>query len=402
MIAPPFPPNETERLSTLYTYGILDTPNETTFDEIVRLATYICQTPIALITLVDHNRQWFKAKEGMTVSETPRDIAFCAHTILQAEVLIVPDALADERFANNPLVTSDPHIRFYAGSPLVTAEGYAIGSLSVIDQVPRTLDAEQARSLPILARQVVAQLESRRHLKEMEHLERLKDAFLDTVSHELRTPLTNIRLAIQMLEITLQQTGALEAEPSRIAQYLQILQQECQREIRLIDDLLRLVGLEAGIEPLVLTTIAFQDWLPPVVEPFLERMRCQQQDLQLDIPADLPPFITDLAVLKRIVTELIDNACKYTPAGEAITVSARATAKQLHLNISSAGIELSADEQRRIFDRFYRASSPDPWMHGGTGLGLALVNQLVKQLGGTIKVRSAQNQTTFSVYLSLS
>jgi len=159
---PPIPQNELQRLDALRHYRILDTPAEQAFDDIACLASIICRAPVALMTLVDKDRQWFKARVGIDKTEMSREHAFCAHTIMGPDVFIVEDAAADERFAENPYVTSEPHIRFYAGAPLIDGEGHALGSLCVIDREPRVLEPQQALALKALARQVIAQLEFRR------------------------------------------------------------------------------------------------------------------------------------------------------------------------------------------------------------------------------------------------
>jgi GAF domain-containing protein len=163
--ASPIPAHDHDRVAALQKYAILDTEPEQAFDDLALLASFVCKTPIALISLVDEDRQWFKSKIGMAASETPRDIAFCSAAIQQSDVMVVPDTLKDERFRNNPLVVSEPRIRFYAGAPLINEEGYALGTLCVIDQTPRDFEPDQKEALQALSRLVLAQLEFRRNLQ---------------------------------------------------------------------------------------------------------------------------------------------------------------------------------------------------------------------------------------------
>ena len=172
----PVPVNEAERLRTLRSYKILDTKPEERFDELTRLAALICGVPISLISLIDTDRQWFKSRFGLDVEETPRAQAFCTHAIMQPEMFVVPDAMKDERFAHNPLVTGDLHIRFYAGAPLAARDGHLLGTLCVIDHKPHTLTEAQKEALKIVGRLVIANFELRRDLQELRDALAARDA----------------------------------------------------------------------------------------------------------------------------------------------------------------------------------------------------------------------------------
>ncbi len=197
----PVPVDEQQRLQDLQSYDILDTAAEAAYDALVKLAAYICGTPVALVSLVDRQRQWFKSAFGFDCRETPRDVAFCAHAICQpSDVMIVEDAPRDARFADNPLVTGDPHIRFYAGAPLVSRQGHALGTLCVIDTVPRHLSAEQCEALRTLSQAVITQLELRRSNHELSernrHLEQM--ALLDPLTGLFNRRALDLRLREEM------------------------------------------------------------------------------------------------------------------------------------------------------------------------------------------------------------
>ena len=172
------PDNEAERLEALRSLEILDTPPEESFDELTALASSICQAPIAIISLVDGERQWFKSKVGVEASETPKEISVCAHAIQQQDLFIVPDMREDARFRENPLVVGEPHIRFYAGAPLVNEDGFALGTLCVVDREPRELDEEQKAALQSLSRLALRQMELRKNLQ------MLKEALSDRTREE--------------------------------------------------------------------------------------------------------------------------------------------------------------------------------------------------------------------------
>lgn len=278
----------------------------------------------------------------------------------------------------------------------------------IFSELEIRLVEQVANQCAIAIRQARLYQASQTQVKELEKLNRLKDDFLSTVSHELRTPLSNMKMAIQMLAIALNQERSFfaeltkpEAEKTKVARYFQILRDECEREITLIGDLLDLQRLDAGAHALAIQPINLLEWLPQIIEPFQDRINQHQQTLQLNISPDFPPILSDTNSLSRILSELLNNACKYTPAGEIITVTVSLIGNQLQLQVCNSGVEIPTQELPRIFDKFYRIPRSDPWQQGGTGLGLTLVQKLINLMGGSIKLESAGGQTIFTIILPI-
>ncbi|MBW4474923.1 MAG: hypothetical protein KME45_31770 [Stenomitos rutilans HA7619-LM2] len=337
------------------------------------------------------------------------------------------------------LYAEEPALLFFLGSPWLTDTaslsplGLKLKDFAIHDPVVDFLFLLQAQTIALAEMktlteqlsqqktQLHAEIVERQHaerqaqlyqasqiqVKELEKLNQLKDDFLSTVSHELRTPISNMKMAIHLLKLS-----PTEAQRSR---YLDILQAECAREAHLIDDLLDLQRLESSSKSLELTTIHLKNWLTTVIEPFRERTQACQQTLQVNLMQDIPDFISDSACLERVLAELLNNAYKYTPPGEKITVTAQvhacdrpetnaSTAKSgdcILLRVCNSGVEIPAHELPLIFEKFYRIPGSDPWKRGGTGLGLALVQKLVAHLGGSVQAESAPNQTWFTIKLPI-
>lgn len=267
-----------------------------------------------------------------------------------------------------------------------------------------------ANQCAIAIRQARLYQAAQSQVAELERLNTLKDDFLSTVSHELRTPVTSMRVALQLLGVTLNQefdlTADLQkprAEQTRIGRYFSILQEECEREISLINDLLDLQRLDVGNHPIQPEPILLDTWLAGWIDSFVTRAKSRDQTLQLVVAPALPVLHTDLASLERVLAELLNNACKYTPPGEYITLDVSAApdalGEQVAIALTNTGVTIPAEEMSRIFDKFYRVPSADPWKQGGTGLGLALVRKLVGHLGGDVEVTSDENQTCFTIIL---
>ncbi|MCC5663741.1 GAF domain-containing protein [Nostoc sp. CHAB 5784] len=267
------------------------------------------------------------------------------------------------------------------------------------DEFEIELVQQVASECAIAIRQAQLYQQNQAQVKELEKCDRLKNQFLRTLSQELRTPITSISLAVQTLESVLTPAEILEIEI--VPQLLQILHNECARENKLINDLLTLTYLEAEPDPPTLIAIDLQSWLHPIVESFRDLTNCQRQQLNLSVDPALPLLETDITDMERIITELLNHVCKYTPAGESVTVSAHLRGEAVELNISNSGLELTSNELSRIFEPFYHLSKHDPWKHSGTGLELALVQKMVRHLGGSIYVESGAGQTTFTIKFPL-
>ena len=235
-------------------------------------------------------------------------------------------------------------------------------------------------------------------VKELEKLNLIKDDFLKTISHELRTPMSRLRLAVSTLENLLEvELGAHNS--ARIEKVMNIFHTSFKKQNQLIDDLLTLCYVDAASKPDLWQAIELETWIPQIVKTFsFDRDR---QVLNLDLAAGLPPLHSDAKMLKRAIDELLNNAYKYTPQGEVITIRTKKTSTQLLIEVINTGVEIPVEEQERIFDKFYRIPNNDPWQHGGTGIGLALVKKLVELLEGQITVSSQAQTTTFTLTFSL-
>ncbi len=394
MIAPRIPHNEEDRLRELMMFNILDTLPEKIYDDVNFLASQICDTPIALINIIDQDRQWTKSSFGYPIKDTPREIAFCSHTINEADILLeVEDTMKDDRFHDNPLATSGPLIRFYAGAALVSKNGFALGAICVIDRKPRKLTEAQRNGLRALSRQVMSLLELQRKNEQLEVLKRelevastAREDFFSSMSHEIRTPLNSIIGIANIL-----QQGNLREDQ---AELIDLLKSSGDSLFFLVNDVLDIAKINAGKLIVESQDFNLKATIETIVSAF--KLRAKQQGLQLRFEYDeeLPEvLIGDANRMAQIFNNLLSNAFKFTKEGE-VAVVIRHTGYHnekvgIYFEVSDTGIGIKADHHELIFEKFAQATEDITKQFGGSGLGLTITKNLVHALGGELKVKSA-------------
>lgn len=393
MPAAPIPPNDMQRLEALRACAVLDTAPEPAFDDLTALAARLCKVPIALISLLDEQRQWFKSVVGLPICQTPRQQAFCGYTILDDGPLVVENAVLDKRFFDNPLVTGAPGIRFYAGIPLRLQDGRAMGTLCVIDLQPRSLSDEQLADLKALARQAESQLQLRcssRSLKAahdaMASASRAKSMFVATMSHEIRTPLTAITGFLDLL--------LDEESPEVRAEYAVTVRRSADLLINIVNDALDLAKIEQGR-----LEVSREVCRPGRKLLDMERLfepRARQQGIEFRAVAETPvpeSFQSDPLRIRQVLVNLLSNAMKFTPQGEVVLAASWAN-DVLAFEVRDSGIGMTEDQVATLFTPFQQCEQ-DTWQRfGGTGLGLSICKNLADLLGGSLSVRSQPGQGT--------
>jgi signal transduction histidine kinase len=388
------PSEERERLNALRSYNILDSLKEEEYEEVTYLAGMICGCPISLISFIDKDRQWFKSHRGIADAETPLDVSFCVHGLnLRDRGLIVEDARLDPRFHENPFVTSDPNIVFYAGFPLVTEQGVALGSLCVIDTKPQVLSEEQLRALKILSRQVMQLLESRRKSHEMELLQdalekrnKELEQFAMVVANDIRSPLVNIAAAHTMLKESMELGRPVDTQllgiSARAASRINGLVQGILGYYKNAADLQKKDHIDLnkffrGVRELIATPVSVQFAFH--FEPGVS-------------------INANQIALEQIFFNLIDNAVRYGDKDETIIeIHFTGSESSYEFRISDNGAGIPPEKLDAIFDLFTTVANKDRFGAKSHGIGLPTVKKLIDALHGTITVKAEMRKgTTFT------
>lgn len=387
----PLPHNESERLAALKRYNILDTLPEDAFDDATKLVAYICDVPIAHISFIDENRQWFKSEIGLGVSEVPREITFCRYTILDSKMVEIQDTFLNERFKNDPNVVGGLKVRFYAGIPLTTPDGYNIGTICAIDHISKELNESQINVLSIVAKHVIYQLELITKNIELAGQKKIvqravlaKDNFLANMSHEIRTPLN----AIMGFTDLLRQTNLNTVQRD----YVDSMQIAQENLLLIVNDILDLSKIESGNLTIDAQPFHLKNTLKHIYDLLKVKVPAAVE-FNLFLDADMPEIVIgDQGRLNQILVNLIGNALKFTEDGD-VTVSVKNVAEtedsySLKFTIKDTGIGIPEKKLQHIFERFTQAEESTTRRFGGTGLGLNIVKQLIELQNAEIQVKS--------------
>jgi signal transduction histidine kinase len=380
-------PDEQQRLQALRSYGILDTAAEPAFDDITKIASYVCQTPISAVSLVDEGRQWFKSEVGLGIRETPIQQSMCAHALLEHSFLEIPDTTKDPRMAGNPLVTGEPRVRYYAGAVLRTPDGLPIGTICVLDHQPRQLTAEQREVLAALARQVMTQLEFRRALLLSDRLQRNVSRLMAVAGHDLKQPLQVMVMAIERVRAKL-------ADP-KDQERLSYAVDAGMRMAEELDQLAETSSLQGGFGAPQLRTFPVSEVFQSIVNTW--RMHAAHKGLELIVMPSSARLVSDPAMLRAILGNLVGNAIKYTARGR-VLVGCRRRGSFASLEVLDTGAGIPPERLGGVFDAFHQI---DPASEG-LGLGLSIVRRTAEALGHKLEVKSELGRGShFSVRVPL-
>lgn len=384
MISPLIPSNEEARLAALERYRLGGIGREVVFNHVTDLAANAFKVPISLISIVGADEQRFKGAHGLGTLCTSRHVSFCGHALESTEVLVVEDALKDKRFFDNPLVTGDPQIRFYAGAPLLLEDGTVPGTLCLIGREPRVFTSEEGDQLKHLARLVVdiieLRLDSIMAEEKQQALARMKDEILSVTSHELRTPLTSIAGSLGLLT-----AGAAGELPPRAKRLIEIAHSNSKRLVGLVNDILDMDKLTSGEMHLDKTLLSVAEILNEAVDA--NRGYASEHGVNLanePVPAAMT-VMGDHQRLLQVLANLISNAVKFSMKGGSVTLTANNLNRdEVRITVADKGRGIPEEFRQRMFTRFAQADASDAREKAGTGLGLAIVKKLVTQMGGRI------------------
>ena len=369
--------NEEDRLAELLKFEVLDSEDERCFDELTELASTICNTPISLISLIDSHRQWFKSRVGLDATETPKDMAFCAHAILQEEVFEIPNALEDERFADNPLVTGSPDIRFYAGKPLVTSCGLPIGTLCVIDKKPNLLSAEQKKALDILAKQVISQLELRLHTRKMQRMNKEREQFYGVLAHDLKSPFNGVLGLSRILANNIE-----KLDKDKIQLYSKEILDSSVRIYQILDEILQWTEFCMTTGKPKISKFSIKESIDNSIDLLSESIKAKGLNLDIQLGSSLEAK-GNSALFKTVIRNLISNAIKYSPQRGSIYIFAETKEQNMHISIRDEGNGIPQSIRETLFKQSI-SSTEGTLGEAGHGLGLHLSYDLMLMQGGHI------------------